>query len=508
MLTYKTMLEDCVNAADPFTSKNFTELPLAEQLSVVRLRSALHGKNYCFEKRVLEEALESNQTLVNPFTNEPVIESLQDSKLKESVQAENASTLVRDLGVASCKDIRRMLENSKMTKEEQLVFLKQHQSSSKSLRSFVAKQHMGVSDLKYYSNVGSKLMNIITNHAKETCDMLFDQPFDNSDPDCVYLKSLLDQLEKDVGDDNTTGKPSPSDSKVLGYLKKGAATAAKYAWKGVKTIGSYAYNMGVFAVTFLTKKAFELWAWISSSPKTAFFALTFLKGYRNKMCRLAGSTLGYFGPQTSKQWMIEKIQQHYPDYVPGASTTTDDLKEVLGSVSKQVVTDVVIKSGGEVVKTMWSAGGRFFAKALSTSITFLPVPGALSSVLASAVETVVTNIVDGAEEDVAFLQEQVLYTKQLNEAAGELFDVINPVRCMDEVTRSFAEVVLPNKDSTYAASKLGSRKDAYLSSFKRSTLHEFAVRRARNMANLHKKLSKVTSKASAYRTLHSAFTAL
>jgi len=59
--------------------------------------------------------------------------------------------------------------------------------------------------------------------------------------------------------------------------------------------------------------------------------------------------------------------------------------------------------------------------------------------LSAAVNTVTTAVIDGAEEDIKFLHEQTLYTKQMNETLGSAIDLINPVKCMDQMVQQYGK---------------------------------------------------------------------
>jgi len=326
------------------------ELPVEEQVNLYKIQSGITGKYFCFQKESPQDYYnyqkEHGKELLNPFTQTPINDQglLQELETKRS-STSSSSYITKTMGVVTCKELLSTLEKSNMTNNEKIIFMTQNRASSKALQSFIEKQHFNLEDAKYFANMGSLVMKVIQKHVKDISDMLFDQPFDESDPDCKYLKDLLQQLSKER---EKTEKPLSS-NRLLDKVKQGVKQVAETSWKGIKTVGGYAYNLAVFAVQYMSKSAFEIWQWIPRDPKTAFFALLYLKGLRNKLCRMAGDLVGYFGPSTSREFMLKQLAKQYPDLNVSPTSSVEDMKEIIKEASQQIITDISMKSMGTVV---------------------------------------------------------------------------------------------------------------------------------------------------------------
>jgi hypothetical protein len=494
---------DCLNDEDLVTGEVFQKLSPEEQVNIYRVRSSVLGKSYCFKQAtgdsIYAKARDENTPIMNPYTNTPIAmediseETLETLESRYQAQAQAAAkkanpksseTLVKDLGVATCKEIRAELEASKMTDEEKLVFLEQNNKSNKKLKAYIQSQHLSLPDLKFFKEAGSAVMSTLGKHAREVSEMLFDQSFDESDVDCAYLKQLLNDLKQ-----KKSPKPKVNNG-VFDRIKEGVSEAAKKSWDGVKVAGKSIFNAGVFVAKWFSAKAFEFGKWLASNPQTAFFVLFYLRGVKNQLCRFAGRQLGYYGPETKKEWMLAKIKEHYPDYVPKPNTSWQDLKNMLSALSTKAVQDVLVKSGGDILSSLWNRSGELLTKTLGGAVTSIPVVG---GALGGLIEVTLSAVVDATGEEIKLMQEAAIYSTQLNHAFGMLTEVVDPTKCMDEMMKSMASTLAKaESESTHNTQYLTSgrgrgnanAKTAFLSKFNRSSLQSLATQRAYNLQKL------------------------
>ena len=512
-------LQQCINVTDVFTQQRFDEMTPEEQVNVYRVTSSIEGQYFCFDKTSFDEyeeyILSKGQEMINPYTNTKLSDEMfLNKRRKEDSDHENHSEeeprnksppaskgsksslnidqVVKNMGVMSCAEIKYELERSKMTTEEKIIFIKQNRSSSRHLISWLKSQHLSPEQLKYFQDAGGAIMRLLGQNAKEISTVLYCQEFDESDPDCVYLKELLQRLENEM---NETPK-SKATKKSNGYLKRikeGVKTAAAFAWKGAKAVGSHVYNAGVFLAKLAVSKAFDLWKWMSSNPTTAFFSLMYLRSIRNKLCRLAGSNLKYFGPDTNKDLLLKSIRLHNPNYNPKPGSTVKDILDDVNSIGSKVATETLVSVGGTVVSQMWGKTGRAMTEVLAGAAGFLPG----GPIISASIRVVMGAVIDSTEESLQFAHEQAIYTTRLNNAFGMLVDLINPMKCVDQLYGEFVNVLKIDTQTSYMYHRrklsLLDAKKRFLLMYHRSTLLGIGVRRQVNMRRFNKAIQSANT---------------
>lgn len=344
----------------------------------------------------------------------PDVEASSESKVS------SLKGLVNDMQVMSCKEMREYISTTTLTTEEKIIFLESNNNGNKKLTSFIRSQHWGVKDLTFFSQAGKFMTTSISINLKEASNFVMGS-YDEKDPDCQYLNELLAQLKDEQQKNNPGGKSTMqklAGAAMWGFnkLKAGASTALSWAWSGVQ---------------YLFQKGLDLWTWISKDPKTAYFALLTLKGFKNKMCRFAGSQLGYFGKNTSLDMLRIKYNEFYGQPLP-SNTTFQEAMELVTDIGSPVIQEKLITGAGKVVSGLFDRFSAGWTSGITKVVSAIPYVG---PVVSAGLEVVMEIGLGETKEAVEFGIEKLAYENNVNNAFGMLFEVIDPRVCIDAMMR-------------------------------------------------------------------------
>jgi hypothetical protein len=336
--------------------------------------------------------------------------------------------MMSSLGIMDCTAIRKFLEKSTMTIEERIVFIENNRSSSKHLKSWIQGQHMGQRDLSMYSAVGKDILTMVGNNTYGMYNTLYGDSSDETDPDCIYLTNTLKEYY---------GRPRDN---RWNKLVQGATTVVQNAWEFGKWGAGKAIDAVKYGLSWAITKGFELWTWISSNPKTAYFALTAIAQIKTRVCRYVGGKLAEMGIYMGqKESVLAFIKKMYPDKEPPPpSSTLGDLYKGMKGVGEQVTLEVVQKQSGPLIKGIFSMGGTLLKAGLSGAVAGIPFAGPM---LAGAVTAITDAVVEQTADQVAQAAEMACYMKSVENTFSKLIEVINPFSCLEELAKS-ANMVL------------------------------------------------------------------
>ena len=344
-------------------------------------------------------------------------------------------SLMAKMGVWTCKDVRQHLQTTEMTEEEQIHFIEQNMQSSKGLQSYIQKQHYNVKDLKFMEAAGRDLTNVIGNKAYELYSMLFDAS-DLSDDDCVYLKEKMKTFY--------SAKEAAKDSKwakVLNISKQVLSKTYEYGkWAAEKSMEGITYGL-----SWAVSKGFQLWTWISSNPKTAYFTLLTLKSFKNTLCRMGGQYLGSMGVLLDdRESVLKYILKVYPDMdPPPPDTKFQQLLSIAKDASGPAMIELAGKSASKLLGGLFNNGGKILKVGLSGAVKGIPLVGPM---LSGAVEAITDAVCAEAAEQAAFMVEQTTYQAHVNNCFSMLKDLINPFECMQQMAKEAYAIVKPPPD--------------------------------------------------------------
>ena len=342
------------------------------------------------------------------------------------------------LGIMDCTAIRKFLEKSTMTIEERIVFIENNRSSSKHLKSWIQGQHMGQKELTMYSAVGKDILSMVGNNTYNLYNTLYGDSSDETDPDCVYLTNTLKEYYNQTRDERWS------------KLMKGAHAVVQNAWEFGKWGAGKAVDAVKYGLSWAITKGFELWTWISSNPKTAYFALTAISQVKTRVCRYVGGKLAEMGIYMGqKESVLAYIKKVYPDKEPPPpGSTLGDMYKSLKGVGEQVTLDVVSKQAGPLIKNIFSMGGTVLKAGLGGAVAGIPFAGPM---LSGAVSAITDAVVEQTAEQAAQAAEMACYMKSVENTFSKLIEVINPFSCLEELAKSANAVLDPTPKVTVEA---------------------------------------------------------
>lgn len=334
------------------------------------------------------------------------------------------------LGIMDCTAIRKFLEKSTMTIEERIVFIENNRSSSKHLKSWIQGQHMGQRELAMYSAVGKDILRMVGNNTYNLYNTLYGESTDETDPDCVYLTNTLKEYYNKTRDERWN------------KLMKGAHAVVQNAWEFGKWGAGKAVDAVKYGLSWAITKGFELWTWISSNPKTAYFALTAISQVKTRVCRFVGGKLAEMGIYMGqKESVIAYIKKVYPNKEPPPpSSTLGELYHSMKGVGEQVTLEVVSKQAGPLIKNIFGMGGTVLKAGLGGAVAGIPFAGPM---LAGAVSAITDAVVEQTADQVAQAAEMACYMKSVENTFSKLIEVINPFSCLEELAKSAHAVLGP-----------------------------------------------------------------
>jgi hypothetical protein len=403
----------------PAVSFNQSEKPIKK----IRKRSAKNIKQKVNKLSPISVKQEIELTRKSPIRKSP--SPMDIKKLTPKTQKKRLDLLKR-LNIMSCADIKLYLETTQMNEEEKIVFIKQNMVDNKSLRNYISKQHFNIKDLNFMSDAGSSILNTLGNETKKIYESFMgSDELDENDEDCKYLQNILKQYENQ--------KSGGYLSKALTLTKDVLSTTGKVLYETGKFVGSKAYDV----FNYLATRGFQLWTWISSNPKSAYFALVMLKSLKTQLCRFCGESLGLFGSWSGmRDRLITVIKHFYPDADLNPNTSLSDLKSMVKDVSKPFVTEIISKSVVSIFNTVWDNKSTLFSGAITSAFSLIPGVG---PILGSGFSAIFDTVLSNTKDSINLMQEQMVYQTHVSNAFSMLFEIVNPFECIDNMLKEVYE---------------------------------------------------------------------
>ena len=328
----------------------------------------------------------------------------------------------------TCKEIREELTATTMTEEEQIAFITQHYSSSRGLQSYIKKQHYSAQELKFMAQAGSDFCTIIQHKAYDLYNGMID-PSDANDADCMFLNDKMKTYY--------ANKESSADSKWAKILK-----ISKQVLSSTYEFGKSAAGYITYGLSWAASKGFQLWTWISTNPKTAYFSLMMLKTFKTQLCRMGGQYWATAGViMDDKESILAFIKKTYPDIEPPPpNSKLDDALRICRDASVPIVTDIIGKSAGKLLGKAAENMGPLVGKTLGAAFKGIPFVGPL---VGGAIEAITETVFKEAADSAAFLAEQTTYQVQVNNCFSMLKDLVNPFTCLEEMAKEAYKIVKP-----------------------------------------------------------------
>jgi len=331
----------------------------------------------------------------------------------------------------NCSDIRKhLLQNTQLTKEEEIAFIEQNLSSSKSLRSYIDAQHYGVKEMTFLAKSVSDMTEMIGKKTYAMYTELFQASNLDSDEDCKYLQSVLSDYYAGKNKDSRWNRVMGAAKGILDIAKTGAGMVYNAAAQAV----SYAQ----VAVSWALTTGFKLWVWVASNPQTAYFSLLCMKEFKNNMCSEAGNYISQQGIKLDNKDSLLWFIKNTTGIPPPENTNIQELYRLCYEVALPGLTTFVGQLSGKMIEQILSKGGEHLGTLLSTGLSFIPGVG---TVLGGSIGFVMGVVCKSAGQDLKIQAEQMAYMTNVKNTFKLLLELINPFECLMKMNQAMFQTM-------------------------------------------------------------------
>lgn len=214
-------------------------------------------------------------------------------------------TLMKDMGLMTCKDISDFLkENKHLTPSQKIEFIQANMKETMGLRNWFLRTQASVDELKMYVAGTKQFLETSRGQIMQYVDSAISQT-NPADPDCPELKAQLDKLIKENPDVvKKLGDPAAM-KRTWGQFFGDMATKAV---KGAVSMGGKLLY-GVFQMMYyLIKYGFDTILWIFKNPTTAYGTLVCLRMFKDYICGEIGRQLSEWGKEKTKASALGKAE--------------------------------------------------------------------------------------------------------------------------------------------------------------------------------------------------------
>lgn len=374
-----------------------------------------------FDPKIINQAVNPNsndepekEAEVAEAEAEVEVAEVEEEEVTMKDKVSSLKGLVNNINVMSCKEMREYVSTTDLSAQEKIKLLESNSNGNKQLNSFISSQHWNLKELRFYGEAGKFMVATLSDKIQDAKNFVLGG-YDDSDPDCRYLKELLAELKMEQEKKNA---------------KKEQTTFQK--------IKSYGWNLGekglgllYSGANYILQKGMDLWSYISRDPKTAYFALLVLKNLKKKVCRKLGNIIGYTKQSSTlgqmRMWYEKNIGIALPD-----QTTLEQAKEWLTDVTGPIFKGKAIEFCGKSIQAVFDR----FGNPLITGITFAVesfLPSFIGKGLAEGIRVVLNIAIEETKDAVEMSVEQLAYQTNVENAFGMFFEVINPKACLDDL---------------------------------------------------------------------------
>jgi len=272
------------------------------------------------------------------------------------------ATALKHMNIMSCRDMKNYLNETNLSLDQQIQFLKENTKGHRDLRAYIRSQHYGQKDLTFFVQSSNFVRNTLATKAQEAVASFSPDNSDSTDPDCIEMDALLIELEKQK-------KALKNREDWYNWTKNTGMDALSFIWNGFKTAvsltGSALYWLGsgiYYVFSTIAQMGFDLWDWITKDPKTAKYVLISLKLLKKRSCRFIGKFIREKNLITK-----EELATRYRSTVEMARAKPPE--DILWDASNELAQDIFFKATqATVVKSMKDLAepvGKYLAGSMS-----------------------------------------------------------------------------------------------------------------------------------------------
>lgn len=347
----------------------------------------------------------------------------------------SVSQFLGTLGMMDCKEMKAYLEkNKEMSVDQKIKFLEKNTKGHRELKSFVVSQHWDVKNLTFFSRACNYIVSELSSSMRSAVEYLMPQESEETDPDCIELSKLLDDLKKQKKSSSSlTWKDTAWEA-----LKLAGKVLEKTLMLGGATL--YVVGYGIYTImSTLFSYGFNLYTWITKDPKIAKYTLFTLVIIKRRCCRSAGQFINQHQLIT-KDYFDTEVKGNYGLKQKGHD---EDDESVKWKVAKTLAKDAALDASGKIVtKTLIESAPKVGAWIGTAIGVFLaPYTVGASVGLGTLIGSCIGTLTQVSMEEVAYALEDAIavgiFLENVDGAFGFFLDVINPAVCIKEMAVAY-----------------------------------------------------------------------
>ena len=379
----------------------------------------------------------------------------QKRKNSEPVQRLTKAHILTQMGVISCKELMHELKTSQMNNEQKIVMIENHIQATRKLHKFLGKEKLTQKDILFYGQAGKGVLDIISKQLKESVSNVIgggfseyigldsDEKIQNeyieTDPECREVIETLKQLKNDrvSWTSYLMGKLSGVGGDIFKYLTSSGVKIGTFVISMLWKLSKGVIGFLTFVLTYISSLGFRFWNWLSKDPTTAYFSLLLLKQLKGVACKRTGEILGYFGPNTRPERLLDGIKEWMPELMPkiNAVTPTWQIINLMRDAARPAVARIAIKVTGSAVETVAGAVLPYMSTFLTGAVVAIATPITGGTAIAAGpiikgffdvvMTAITTNVKDSARH--------ATYISDATHAFSMLLEVIDPFTCIGQM---------------------------------------------------------------------------
>lgn len=369
------------------------------------------------------------------------------------------ATALKHMNIMSCTDMKNYLNETNLSLDQQIQFLKENTKGHRDLRAYIRSQHYGAKDLSFFVQSSNFVRNTLAVKAQEAVASFSPDNSDATDPDCIEMDALLIELEKQK-------KALKNREDWYNWTKNTGMDALSFMWNGLKSAvsitGSVLYWLGsgiYYIFSTIAQMGFDLWDWITKDPKTAKYVLISLKLLKKRSCRFIGKFIREKNLITKEELAtryrstIEMARAKPPEdilwdanneiaqdvfFKATQATVVKSMKDLAEPVGKYLAGSMsLLLGGGAAVATVATGGVAGVAMAAAGAAGSAGAFSKLGEFLGMCTGKIVEVALDETADSMEDAIELGVFIKDQDTCFSLLFELVDPNACLKDMLKEY-----------------------------------------------------------------------
>ena len=382
-----------------------------------------------------------------------------DQQNKKIPISYSEATALKHMNIMSCTDMKNYLNETNLSLDQQIQFLKENTKGHRDLRAYIRSQHYGAKEMTFFVQSSNYVRNTLAIKAQEAVASFSPDNSDTTDPDCIEMDALLIELEKQK-------KALKNRDDWYNWTKSTGMDALSFMWNGFKSAisltGSTLYWLGsgiYYIFSTIAQMGFDLWDWITKDPKTAKYVLISLKLLKKRSCRFIGKFIREKNLITKEDLAtryrstVEMARAKPPEdilwdasnelaqdifFKATQATLVKSMKDLAEPVGKYLAGSMsLLLGGGAAVATVATGGAAGVAMAAAGAVGSAGAFSKLGEFLGMCTGKIVEVALDETADSMEDAIELGVFIKDQDTCFSLLFELVDPNACLKDMLKEY-----------------------------------------------------------------------